>query len=103
MGEEQLENEERITELEVRASFQERTVADLDQVVREFTVRIEAMEREVKTLKQALLGLLGDGQEVPPHDEEPPGHAIAHDAHPRASTALAASSVRSICAALTSR
>lgn len=72
MSQQQLENEERITELEVRATFQDRTVSDLDEVVRAFTARIEALERELKALKETVATLLGPGEEVPPADETPP-------------------------------
>ena len=47
---------DRITELEVRSEFQARSVEDLDEVIREFTKRLERLEREVEELKAALLG-----------------------------------------------
>jgi uncharacterized coiled-coil protein SlyX len=47
---------DRLTELEVRSEFHAKTVEELDQVVREFTERLERLEREVEELKAALLG-----------------------------------------------
>lgn len=47
--------EERLVELEVRSEFQRQTVDDLDDVVREFTKRVEALERELKELRAVLV------------------------------------------------
>lgn len=38
--------ERRIVELEVKVSFQERTIDDLDAVLRALSTRLEALERE---------------------------------------------------------
>ncbi len=40
MSDETLKN--RLTELEVRVSFQQQTIEDLDDVVREFTLEVDA-------------------------------------------------------------
>lgn len=39
--------ERRIVELEVKVSFQERTIDDLDAVIRELSARLEALSREL--------------------------------------------------------
>ena len=59
---------ERITELEIRIAYQDRLLANLDLVVREFAGRVEALEREMRTLRVDL----GSGQETGPADEPPP-------------------------------
>ena len=42
---------ERVTDLEVRAAYQDRTIEALDVVVREFARRVEALERELEALR----------------------------------------------------
>lgn len=43
----------RLVELEVRAAFQERTIDDLDQVVRQFAARVESLERALARVEAA--------------------------------------------------
>lgn len=43
--------EQRIVELEVKLSFHERTIDDLDAVLRRFTARVEALERELSQVR----------------------------------------------------
>ncbi len=43
----------RIVELEIKASFQDRTLEDLDAVLRQFTERVAALERELSQLRGA--------------------------------------------------
>lgn len=43
----------RIVDLEIKTSFQERTLEDLDAVLRQFTERVAALERELSQLRGA--------------------------------------------------
>lgn len=61
--------EERIVELEVRIAFQDKLLADLDEVVRANARRIETLERELHELKEAIAE---NPAPVGPIDEEPP-------------------------------
>lgn len=47
------ELERRIVELEVKVSFQERTLDDLDAVLRALSARLEAVEREQSREREA--------------------------------------------------
>lgn len=61
--------EDRIVELEVRVAYQDKVIADLDEVLRAFTVRVEGLERELAELKQSLR----DGApEIGPANDKPP-------------------------------
>ncbi len=62
--------DERILDLEVRIAYQDRLVRELDALVRQFADRLDAAERELKTLKQSLVSPesgIGPGNEPPPH------------------------------------
>jgi len=59
---------ERIIALESRIAFQDHTIASLDEVVREFTRRIEQLEYKVELLHQSMAA--GDGEII----DEPPPH-----------------------------
>jgi uncharacterized coiled-coil protein SlyX len=49
----ELENlDERLVDLEVRAAFQERTIAALDDVVRALLVRVDALTRKLEELEK---------------------------------------------------
>jgi SlyX protein len=61
--------DERIMELETRVALQDRTIADLDEVVRLFASRVERLERRLSELTDELSR---DREGVGPHDEQPP-------------------------------
>lgn len=46
--------EKRLTELEVRVSFQQQTIEDLDDVIREFTNEVERLKAQIADLRQAI-------------------------------------------------
>ncbi len=48
--------EGRIVDLEVRLSFQQQTIEDLDSVVREFASRVEHLEAELHDLRGLTTG-----------------------------------------------
>jgi len=43
--------EGRVVDLEVRLSFQQQTIEDLDSVIREFASRVERLEGELRELR----------------------------------------------------
>lgn len=55
--------------LQERVAYQDRTIEQLDAVVREFTARIERLEEQVQTLQSVVEGLrpMGPQDEAPPH------------------------------------
>lgn len=62
--------EDRIIELEVRVAYQDKIIADLDDVLRAFTSRVEALQRELVELKERIEGDqpdLGPADDAPPH------------------------------------
>lgn len=59
-----------LIELQERIAYQDRLIAELDDVVRSFTVRVEGLEREVMRLRTAVLDAAlpsGPANEPPPH------------------------------------
>lgn len=61
---------ERIVELEIKLVYQEQLIRELDALVRTFGDRLDRAERELKTLKDALISPavpLGPQNEPPPH------------------------------------
>lgn len=58
----------RLSELEVRAEFQSRTVEDLDNVVREFAERVARLEHELRELRKQL-ELMGSEPDEADEDE----------------------------------
>lgn len=68
MAGEQESLREELIDLEVRLAFQQRTVAELDALVRTLYTRVERLEKEV-----ALLRAGGDaGPPIGPANEPPP-------------------------------
>jgi uncharacterized coiled-coil protein SlyX len=67
----------RIEELEVHAAFQARTIEELDEVVRDFAMRVDRLERELRELR----GLLeASGTVSPSVHEDDLADAIGDDA-----------------------
>jgi SlyX protein len=63
-------NEERIVELEVRVAYQDKIIADLDEVIRSFTVRVERLERELREVRD----LASQGSPDADGNDPPPPH-----------------------------
>jgi uncharacterized coiled-coil protein SlyX len=61
--------EDRIVDLEVRLAYQDKIIADLDEVVRAFADRVIKLERELDVVKETLKTGV---PEVGPQDEKPP-------------------------------
>jgi len=61
--------EERLTDLEIRYAYQTKVIATLDEVVREFTARVERLERQLTAVQSggADHGPTGAPDEPPPH------------------------------------
>jgi SlyX protein len=62
--------DDKLIDLEVRIAFQDRLIADLDEVVRRFAARVEALESELAEVRHTLLA----GQEPVGAADEPPPH-----------------------------
>ncbi|MCG8424035.1 MAG: SlyX family protein [Proteobacteria bacterium] len=61
--------DQRIIALETRIAYQDHLLASLDEVVQEFTARVESLERTVGELRASLSGLsdAGPADQSPPH------------------------------------
>ncbi|MBV8758494.1 MAG: SlyX family protein [Deltaproteobacteria bacterium] len=62
--------DERLTDLEIKVAYQDKTIADLEALVRGFGVRLDQMARELEQLKNAVKSPevpLGPPTEKPPH------------------------------------
>ena len=61
---------ETTVELEIKIAYQDKVIADLDEVVRAFATRVEQLERKVEQLQDRV----DAAAELPvgPHDEKPP-------------------------------
>ena len=59
----------RVTELEMKVAFQDRTIDELDSVVREYTDKIEDLTRQLESVRNTLADLreTGPANEKPPH------------------------------------
>jgi uncharacterized coiled-coil protein SlyX len=62
-------DDERWLDIDVKLAYQERLIRELDALVREFGTRLDAAERLIEQLKQALPSALplGGANEPPPH------------------------------------
>jgi uncharacterized coiled-coil protein SlyX len=61
---------ERIEDLEVKLAFQDKLIRELDALVRTFGDKLEATQRELTELKEAMRSPenpLGPANEPPPH------------------------------------
>ena len=61
---------ETVIDLEVRIAYQDRLIRELDALVRTFGTRLDAAERELRELRQALRSPelpSGPANESPPH------------------------------------
>ncbi|MBE7449360.1 MAG: SlyX family protein [Kofleriaceae bacterium] len=57
-----------LIDLEVRVAFQQRTIAELDTLVRTLFGRVDALEKELRDLRQAEdAPPIGPASEPPPH------------------------------------
>ncbi len=64
---------ERLTELEVRVAFQEKTIQDLNEVVTDQQRRIDRLTQELEAVKSRLAGL-APALVIPQEEEKPPPH-----------------------------
>jgi uncharacterized coiled-coil protein SlyX len=60
--------EERIVDLEVRTAYQDKLIAELDEVLGEFSTRVERLESLLKELQDSANTLpTGPADDPPPH------------------------------------
>jgi SlyX protein len=62
--------ENRIVELEIKVAYQDRLIADLDGVVKQFADRVELLERRIKELEDTAKNPpehIGPADDPPPH------------------------------------
>lgn len=62
--------DERIVELEVRVAYQDKVIADLDEVLRSFTTQVQELRRDLEEFKQSVKEgqtEIGGANEKPPH------------------------------------
>jgi SlyX protein len=64
---------ERLTELEVRVAFQEKTIQDLNEVVTDQQRQIDRLTRELEAIKSRLAAL-APSMVIPQDEEKPPPH-----------------------------
>ena len=61
---------ERFTDLEIKVAYQDKTIADLEALVRALGVRVDELARDLAQLKQAVRSPevpMGPQNEPPPH------------------------------------
>ena len=64
---------ERLTELEVRMAFQEKTIQDLNEVVTRQQRQIDRLMQELEAVKSRLAAL-APSMVIPQEEEKPPPH-----------------------------
>ena len=58
----------RIVDLEIRVAYQDELIGQLDEVIREFATRIEALEFQLGELRNRVgSGPIGPAHDPPPH------------------------------------
>ena len=62
-----MDPEKRIEDLEVKVAFQEHSLSQLDEVIRNLRAEVDALKRETATLKQEM-----DAMQPAPEDAPPP-------------------------------
>jgi uncharacterized coiled-coil protein SlyX len=60
---------ERLTKLEIRVAFLEKTLEDLDGAVRDLSTQLDAFRRELRSLREESVP-----SELPPPEAEMPPH-----------------------------
>ena len=61
-------SDDKLIDLEVKLAYQERLIHDLDTLVRAYADRLDAVERELRTIKAAIGSpVTGGANERPPH------------------------------------
>jgi SlyX protein len=63
----------RLTELEVRVAFQDKTIQDLNEVVTNQQRQIDRLAKALEAMKSRLSGL-APAMVMPQEDEKPPPH-----------------------------
>ena len=64
---------ERLTELEMRVAFQEKTIQDLNEVVTDQQRQIDRLTQGLEAIKSRLAGL-APSMVIPQDEEKPPPH-----------------------------
>ncbi|MFT5432891.1 MAG: putative coiled-coil protein SlyX [Myxococcota bacterium] len=59
--------ESRMIDLETRVAYQDQLIAQLDEVIREFAGRVEALERKAKEKDASTDADIGPANDPPPH------------------------------------
>lgn len=61
--------DDRLVQLETRIAYQDHLLANLDEVVREFSHRVQQLERELQSLRESVnsSGETGPANDPPPH------------------------------------
>ena len=67
-------SDERITELEMKLTFQENTVDELNKVIYNQQQQIDRLRKELNSLKDQFKSLMDSGPGYNAADEKPPPH-----------------------------
>lgn len=67
MSDQNLHERERLQDLEIRLAYQDKVIADLDDVVRSFSLRVQRLERQLADLQDSV-----GSPEIGPADDKPP-------------------------------